>query len=478
MPHDVTSLTALSPKTLWKHCFSRRATHRVLKKNSMLSQWLSVAQQKISALSNQMSANTGRSDRVASAAARPYMTTQYSTLPPRASQSQNGREFRLGQCHLRPHLALCFTPDAVKLHLPPLRRILVTRMDESSDRQQSVPQRLLINPFRIGPSARALAGFYDQLASMLQAGLTVGRALDSLSEQAGSGGIRRRIPAMKQHISDGGDAAGAFALFPDIFDPVHVAMIRAAERGGQLDETLKTLSETCERRARLSGTFITAVIYPVLLLHFALFAIPFIESVRGGADTSYWQLAWPRFAVFYGVLFALFIGPRVLRQFGAASYALDMVRSFLPLISGVSEKLAVSRMARAIEALYGSGMTLVEALPTAADACGDELFRRDILRMVPMMTAGMPLSEAMRTVDGFPAAFVNMIATGEEGGQLSKMLANAADYYEDEAETTLKRVATVLPVIIYICVAVYIAFHIVENMSSMMNERMQLPGSS
>ena len=351
-------------------------------------------------------------------------------------------------------------------------------MDGSSSHQQSLPQRLFINPFRVGPSARALAAFYDQLASMLRAGLTLVRALDSLSEHAGSGGIRRRIPAMIQHISDGGDAAGAFALFPQLFDPIHVAIIRAAEQGGQLDETLKALSEACERRAGLTRTFITAVLYPVLLLHFALFAIPFIESIRQESDASYWELALPRFAIFYGVLFILFIGPRVLRQFTPTSYMLDVFRSFLPLISSVSEKLAVSRMARAMDGLYGAGMTLVEALPAVADACGNEIFRRKILRMVPMMAEGMPLSKAMRAVDGFPSAFVNMITTGEEGGQLSSILDKAAGYYEDEAETSLKRAAVVLPVIIYFCVAVYIAFHIVEMMSGMIGERTTPSGSS
>ena len=349
-------------------------------------------------------------------------------------------------------------------------------MNGPSNPQQSLTRRLLINPFRIGPSAGALAAFYEQLASMLRAGLTVVRSLDSLSQQAGSGSIRRRLPAMMLHTSEGGDLAGAFALFPQLFDPVHVAMIHAAEQGGRLDETLQALSESCKRRSRLIKTFITAVAYPVLLLHFAFFALPFIERLRG-TDSPYWEVALPRFVVFYAALFLLFIGPRVLRQFTATSYMLDVVRSFLPLISGVSEKLAISRMARAMDGLYGAGMTLIETLPVAANACGNEIFRRRIRRMAPMMTEGMPLSEAMRAVGGFPPTFVNMIATGEEGGQLSTMLANAADYYENEAETTLKRAAVVLPVIIYICVAVYIAFHIVEAMSAMMNERTQLPES-
>ena len=337
-------------------------------------------------------------------------------------------------------------------------------------------QRLVVAPLRIGPSAGTQAAFYEQLASMLRAGLTIIRALDSLAEQAGSGSVRRCIPDMMTHIRDGGDAAGAFALFPGVFDPVHVAMIRAAEQGGRLDDILEALSESCKRRSRLVKTFITAVLYPVLLLHFALFALPFIESIQG-AEAPYWRLALPRFAVVYAALFLLFIVPRVLRQFAATAYLLDVVRDFVPIVSGVSEKLAVSRVARALDGLYSSGMTLAEAIPVAADACGNEIVRRRIRRMAPMMTEGMPLSEAMRAVGGFPAAFVNMIATGEEGGQLSQMLANAADYYENEAETTLKRMAVILPIIIYILVAAYIGFQIVKTWSAILTERTQLPES-
>jgi type II secretory pathway component PulF len=137
----------------------------------------------------------------------------------------------------------------------------------------------------------------------------------------------------------------------------------------------------------------------------------------------------------------------------------------------VSEKLAISRVARALDGLYGSGMTLAEAIPVAADACGNELVRRRVRRMAPMMAGGMPLSEAMRAVGGFPAAFVNMIATGEEGGQLSQMLANAADYYENEAETTLKRMAIVLPIIIYIFVAAYIGYGIINFYRTLFKDR-------
>ena len=96
MPHDPTNFTAPSTKTLSNHHFSRRATRRVLKKGLYALPMALCRQRQISALGNQMSANTGRSDRVASAAARPYMTTRYSTLPAGASQSQNRRKSRHG----------------------------------------------------------------------------------------------------------------------------------------------------------------------------------------------------------------------------------------------------------------------------------------------------------------------------------------------------------------------------------------------
>ena len=343
-------------------------------------------------------------------------------------------------------------------------------MNGTARTEQSLLQRLLINPFRIGPTAGTLGKFYDQLASMLRAGLPIVRVLDALEEQAPSGAVRRRVPLMKQHVMDGGNLADALAMFPNIFGPMDVAMIRAAEEGGRLDEILEVLAESCKRRSRLVKAFITAVLYPVLLLHFAFFAVPAIEHLRG-VEEPYWKLALPRFAVFYGVLFVVFVVPRILKQFSPVAHLLDVVRNFVPFLSGVIKKTAIARVARAIDGLYGSGTTLSEAIPVAADACGNEVFRRRVRRMAPLVADGMPLSETMRAVGGFPAAFVNMVATGEESGQLSRMLTNAADYYENDAETALKRMATVLPIVIYIAVAGYIAYEIVKAYAGFFKQR-------
>lgn len=330
----------------------------------------------------------------------------------------------------------------------------------------------LLAAFVPGPSAGALEKFYHQLAAMLRAGLPILQALDSLDKQGGSRAVRRRLPLVEKHIEDGGTVAGAFALFPQTFDPVHVAMIRAGEDGGRLDEVLERLSDTCRRRARLIGRVITALLYPILLLHLAFFAVPLIEKVQG-ADTSYWLLVLPKLGVFYGVLLVVFAVPRMMRQFPASACVLDHVRDCAPIYAGVVRKLALGRFARTLDGLYNSGVNLVDALPIAADACGNELIRRRVCRLAPMVERGEPFSRAMRSVGGFPTTLVSMIETGEKGGELSRMLGNAAEYYENEAETALDRAAVIIPVVVYLAVAAYVGLQIIRAWSSLLAGRMQ-----
>jgi type II secretory pathway component PulF len=327
--------------------------------------------------------------------------------------------------------------------------------------EPSLFDRLVVHPLTFWPTPGQLAAFYHQLAGLLEAGLTVRHALDALQEQCSSGSIRKRLPEMVACIDDGGTAGDAFAQFPTVFDPIHVAMVRAGERGGRLVGVLEGLSELCDRRAKVVKRFITAILYPFFLLHFAFLAVPFIHSIRG-SDVSYWRLALPRFAAFYAITFVVLIGPRVLRQFRGTAAVLDAAKSFVPVVGTASRRLALARWARAVVGLYDAGMSMTQALPVAADTCGNELLRQRVYRMLPMVESGQPLSQAMASVGGFPSAMVALLRTGEESGQISKMLGNSAAYYENQAETAMRRVAVVLPVLIYLAVAIYIAYHIVS----------------
>lgn len=302
---------------------------------------------------------------------------------------------------------------------------------------------------------------------MLDAGLAVSRALEALSEQCTSGAIRRALPLIWAHVAEGGTTADAFALFPRLFPSVHLAMIRAAEAGGRLAETLERLSRACHRRSAVTGPFVTALVYPFLLLHLAFFAVPLIQHVLDDSR-PYWRVVLAQLGVFYGVLILVVVVPRVMRVFPSTALVLDALKDCVPGWSGVASRLALSRAARTLDGLYRSGMTLAEALPEAAGASGNELVRRRVLRLAPLVRGGEALSQAMKAVGGFPLAFVNMVATGEESGRLSDMLSNTAGYYEEEAQTAVRRFAVVASVVIYVAVAATVGYQIVHAYVSVM----------
>jgi type IV pilus assembly protein PilC len=301
---------------------------------------------------------------------------------------------------------------------------------------------------------------------MLAAGLSPVQAFDALAEQRGWGQIGRRLAAIRGHVVEGGNLADAFGQFPAVFDPIDVAILRAAEEAGRLEDAFERLADSCRRRAALARKMITGLIYPLVLLHFALLVSPLIQTLRD-ENASYWRLALPPLAAFYAALALVFAVPRILRQHRSAARFMDSVKDCVPLWSGLVRKLALARFARALEGLLDSGVGLAEALSFAAEASGNELVRGRAERLVPVVGGGERLSSAMKSVGGFPSVLLNLVGTGEQSGHVSKMLGNAARLYEDDAETALGRIAVVLPVVIYLAVAAYVGLCIVRAYASL-----------
>ncbi|MFO7900968.1 MAG: type II secretion system F family protein [Planctomycetota bacterium] len=347
-------------------------------------------------------------------------------------------------------------------------------MSNAHEQETSLFQRLVIDPFRLRPRAKTMAMFYQQLAALLGAGLPVLRALETLGDQFGPGILRRRLPAMQDHIHQGGDLGGAFARFPEVFGPVAIAMIHAGERAGRLEEVFARLAESNRRRARLTSKFIAGVLYPALLLHVAVLAVPLVQKLQT-PELSYWQLALPRIGILYGALFVLFLAPRMMRATPSGAYVLDLLRSVVPVYGMVAEKLALARFARALGGLYGSGTELARAVAIAGAACGDEPLRRRAESVSYAVEDGTPLHAALTEAGGFPSPFLNMVTTGENSGRLAEMLANAAEYYADEAETALTRLVVVLPIVIYLGVAVYLGYEIVQAYAGLLNRTVGEP---
>ena len=318
----------------------------------------------------------------------------------------------------------------------------------------------LIRSFQIPPSPRALGMFYHQLGSTLSAGLPIIRALNSITGHSGPLRIRRRLPAIVRHIEAGGNLSGALQLFPDLFEPMHIAVIKAGEQSGRIETALFSLAAACERRSKLTALCRTGLIYPLLLLNLGFLAFPFVQSLN--STRPFWQLALPPILIFYGaVLLALFV-PRFIRQFPAGNLILDSIQHAIPFISGLKENLSFARFSRTFESIYGAGTSIVAALQSAGDAAGDEIVRRRANAAAALVDQGMPLSKALRNIGGFPGFFVEAVETGEEAGELSGMLAKVAERYESDADIALRRLFIIIPITVYLGVLAYMGYRIFQ----------------
>ncbi len=345
-------------------------------------------------------------------------------------------------------------------------------MSNTQEQERTLLRRAFVDPFRLGPRTRTRALFYQQFASLLGAGLPVLRSLDALEDQASIGAIGRKLPSMRRHIEDGGDLSGAFEQFPHLFGPEEIAMVRAGEQAGRLEEVFERLAESYGRRARLTTLFVGGVLYPVILLHLGLLIAPFIRTIQN-PDQSYLGLLLPRLGLLYGAGFLLFFVPRLARATGLGTGVLEAVRDLVPVYGGLTRKLSLARFARSLGGLYDAGAGLAEALPVAGAAGGSERLRRRAEVMARTVSDGRPLHAALKEAGGFPTAFENMVETGESSGQLGRMLAKAADYYSDEAQTALTRLIAVLPVVIYLGVAAYIGYEIVRAYADLLGRTME-----
>ncbi len=345
-------------------------------------------------------------------------------------------------------------------------------MSNTQEQQRTPVLRALAGSFRLGPRPRTRALFYQQFASLLGAGLPLLRSIEALEDQAGIGTIGRKLASMRRHIEDGGDLAGAFEQCPHLFGPVEIAMVRAGERAGRLEEVFARLADSYSRRGRLTTLFVGGVLYPVILLHLGLLIAPFIRTLQN-PEQSYLGLLLPRLGLLYGAGFLLFFVPRLARATGVGTGLLEAVRDLIPVYGGLTRKLSLARFARTLGGLYDAGAGLAEALPVAGAAGGSERLRRRSETMARAVSEGRPLLAALNEAGGFPKPFENMVETGESSGQLGPMLGKAADYYADEAQTALTRLVAVLPIVIYLGVAAYIGYEIVRAYADLLGRTME-----
>jgi type IV pilus assembly protein PilC len=357
--------------------------------------------------------------------------------------------------------------DTMDAAVSALRReqILVTRITPSKTKAEPAAKKVGKIGKRV--AAKNLAVFTRQFSVMIDAGLPLVQCLEILGNQEEDKNFAAVILQTRGDVEAGASLADAMRKHPKTFDSLFVNMIAAGEAGGILDTILKRMATYIEKAVKLAGQVKSAMIYPI--------AVIVIAGVVVGVIL--WKVI-PTFGNLFAGLgaelplptrFVIALSNNLVRYFpfmfvgaGIAAYlfknyygtengrrAVDAVMLKLPILGDILRKIAVARFCRTLATLISSGVPILDGLEITARTSGNAIVEDAIMKTRKSIERGETISAPLKETNVFPSMVVQMIGVGEATGALDTMLAKIADFYEEEVDTAVAGLLTLLePVMI------------------------------
>ncbi|WP_028631766.1 type II secretion system F family protein [Pseudomonas parafulva] len=307
------------------------------------------------------------------------------------------------------------------------------------------------------------AGFSQQLATLLKAGVPLLQALEVMGRSGCEAGQAQLLGKLKQDLHAGLGLADALQRHPGWFDALYCNLVRVGEQSGTLDRQLEQLAGMLEQRRALQKKVRKAMIYPLLLLLtglgvsavLLLEVIPQFESLFAGMNTA--LPAFTQFVIDLAAGFGRHAPWLLLVAVGLGVALRQLYRRHLPVrlwwahrvlqvpvFGALMGQAALARFARSLATSYTAGVPLLDALGTVAKVCGGELHEQAVLRLRQGMANGLGLHRAMAGEVLFPPLLVQLTAIGESSGTLDQMLDKAASHYEEQVSQTLDQMTSLL----------------------------------
>ena len=311
------------------------------------------------------------------------------------------------------------------------------------------------------------AELYHQLASLTAAGVGLISALELIRATPPSRSLQRPIGQIVQTLQAGASVTHALQA-SHLLPAFDLALIEAGENSGRLDVCFRFLSEYYGERARLARQILSDLAYPALILHVAVLVFPVqaltqlvLQGDLAGFAASKALLLVPAYVVVFGLIY-------LAQASRGERWRAELERwsRRIPIVGSARSNLALARLSVALESLLSAGVSIVEAWELAAAASGSPRLKRTVLAWKPRVRAGQTPSEAVRASGAFPELFTNLYATGELSGQLDDTLRRLYAHYREEAHLKLQTLAQWLPKLIYLLIALVIAYQIVAFWSA------------
>jgi type IV pilus assembly protein PilC len=314
--------------------------------------------------------------------------------------------------------------------------------------------------------SKDLAIFTRQFSVMIDAGLPLVQCLDILAQQQENKYFQQTLMQVRQDVEEGSTLAAAMARHPKVFDQLYTNMVDAGETGGILDLILQRLSTFIEKLVKLKKDVISAMIYPsaVVLMAVAAVAvimivvIPQFQTIFIGllgpgeklpiptqivTRTSEFLAGWGGLVILASII-ALVVVIRTYYKTPNGRMKIDRIMLKLPVFGGILRKIAVARFSRTLSTLLSSGVPILQSLDITARTAGNVIIEQAILKVRAGVERGENFVDPLQATEVFPHMVSQMVGIGEQTGALDAMLSKIADFYEQEVDSAIANLLTLI----------------------------------
>ncbi len=320
-----------------------------------------------------------------------------------------------------------------------------------------------------------------QLATMVAAGLTLVRALGVLAEQIESKALRDAMIQVRADVEQGTLLSSALEKLPKIFPPLYIAMVRAGEVGGSLDQVLLKLSTTLEKQVALRSKVRSAMAYPtivmclvvVIVTALMIFVVPIFKKLfqsLGGqlplptriVITISNVVASVYLLVVIAAIILMIVAFRKWISTPGGRITWDRFKLRPPVFGPLAHKVALTRFTSTLASLLSAGVPIIEALDIVAANSGNSIVAEAVRGAQDGVRQGQSLSSTLAQYDVMPVMVTQMIETGEESGSLDQMLDKVAEFYDNEVDATISSLTSILEPMLIVIMGCCIGFIVIS----------------
>ena len=337
----------------------------------------------------------------------------------------------------------------------------------------------LITKFRDRITNADIANFTRQLATMVAAGLPISQALLILRSQE-KGSLQKVVAQILTDVEGGEALSKAIAKHPQVFSQTYIALVKAGETGGVMDDILVRLADNLEKEQEFKGKVKGALIYPAIIVVgmlivgviLMIFVIPRLTSLYSEFDAKlpvptriligFSNLVLKFWPIFLALIFGAFYGFSFYKKLPTGRKKLDELYFKIPIMGELQKQVLLTELTRTLSLMVGAGVSILEGLTITANVVANSVISEALRDVAKMVEKGFPVAFAFaKHPEAFPFILSQMIAVGEETGKMDEVLKKLSHVFETESDQKVKALTSAIEPIVMVILGIGVGFLVI-----------------